>query len=222
MKYTIELTEKQANRINDIMIGLNTSWGYPNIPKLKPNIPIPMKESPAYKKGFEDGNQIADKDLKAIRLSTYDMAYNKGLEDLVHAIEVYLPLNSEERLDYFGTNIPISQYAIESPKDLIAMAKAYEEKKKAEEEKKAEEDTIKVGDEVKSICGGLVGVVTRVNQSTGRFRILFSDGSGGMTEIFPEDYEKTGRHFVQIAEVLEKLGGEENDNNGFDKAITGK
>lgn len=202
MKYTIELTEKQANQINDIMIDINASWGYPSIPKLKLNTPIPMKESYAYKKGFEDGKADAtDTDMIG---ELKQVEYIRGLEDARQTLLNLLEIPSGE----WGNIFDHDSYYIEaifkhySVSEIANRIKSYDEKKKAEEE-------IKVGDEVKSICGGLVGVVTRVNQSTGRFRILFSDGSGGMTEIFPEDYEKTGRHFVQIEEVLEKLRGEE-------------
>ena len=181
MKYTIELTDNQKKQMDLLIEMAHKHIGFN--PKLEPMEDL-LKEytKQAYEKGYEDG-------------------YNQALEDLSNAIKVYFPLNSKERLDYFGTNIQAERYAIENPKDLIAMAKAYEEKKKAEE--------IKVGDEVKCVYDNLYGVVTKVNHDTGKIRILFYDGSASMNECFPEDYEKTNRHFNEVEQLLDKLRGEE-------------
>ena len=127
MVYTIELTNNQKKQM-DLMCELFHRYVGFN-PKLEMDIPIPMKASPAYKKGFEDGKKYEDESYQRY----YDNGYNNALDDLSHAMKVYFPLDSEERLHYFGTNIQTKRYAEENPKELIAMAKAYEEKKKAEE-----------------------------------------------------------------------------------------
>lgn len=71
------------------------------------------------------------------------------------------------------------------------------------EEKKQKEDTkIRVWDEVKSL-GELIGIVTHISETEG-FSILWADGSVGKRKNI-SDFEKTGRTFPQIAEVLKKL-----------------
>lgn len=152
-----------------------------------------------YKVGYEDGNKIADKNFKEIQDSACDVAYNKGLEDLAHAMKVYFPLNSEERLNYFGINVQTVKYAIENSKDLIARAKAYEKKKDTE---------IKVGDEVK--LHNALMIVTRVDEESGY--ISGVRASGDYSNRDPRNWQKTGRHFDEIKQLLNKLKGDENDS----------
>lgn len=80
---------------------------------------------------------------------------------------------------------------------------------KAKSGKKQEEDSeihigseIRVWDEVQSL-GGLIGIVTHISAIEG-FSILWRDGSVGKRKDI-SDFEKTGRTFPQIAEVLKKL-----------------
>lgn len=75
-----------------------------------------------------------------------------------------------------------------------------------EEMKKYEE--IKVGDEVTD-GEGWEGVVTRISPDGEYLIILQKDGTSLHWE--KEHFKKTGRHFPQIAEVLQKMQeGEEN------------
>ena len=67
-----------------------------------------------------------------------------------------------------------------------------------------EKEEIKVGDEVISPDGK--GVVTEISDRI--VRIMYSSGSGYI--IKPEELTKTGRHFSEIAEVLQKM--KESDN----------
>ena len=160
---------------------------------------IDHAQAQGYKEGYTKGQNDADKDLKEIQDSTYDEAYNKGIEDLVRAMKAYYPLNSAERLKYFGTNIPVDRYAIESSKDLVAMAKAYEEKKQAEEE-------IKVGDEVYLLDDTNPIIITRVSPEG---LVGFSQRGKYAWYSYKErkDLHKTGRHFDEIEQVLDKLKG---------------
>lgn len=128
----------------------------------------------------------------------YQTGYEVGLGDLIHAMKVYYPLNSEERLNYFGINISTENFAVNNPKDLIAKAKAYEEKKMAEEE------SIKVGDEVKTE-GGYKAIVSYIFDRK-QADVLFYDGSTGKREI--EHLSKTGRNFNnEVEQLLDKMRG---------------
>lgn len=68
------------------------------------------------------------------------------------------------------------------------------------------DDEIKIGDEVKdsNLFNAGVGIVTFASPAV--YYVLWYDGSTGRRKL--EDLKKTGRHFDQIAEVLEQLKGE--------------
>ena len=74
-----------------------------------------------------------------------------------------------------------------------------------EEWAKEHPDKIEVGDEV--ICGEIKGVVIRITEArTFPYLVLFAkDNTMGFQE---NEITKTGRHFPQITEVLEKLKGD--------------
>ena len=163
--------------------------------------PTQLEDCKAYKLGLEDGNKIADKDLKEIQDSTYDVAYNKGIEDLAHAIKVYYPLNSRERLYYFGINTHADAYAIENPKHLIAKAKAYEEKKKAEEE-------IKVGDIIYSQMTESKAIIISFN-AWNDWNCIDTCGTGFVIDKSKMGFWKKTGHIDNVEEILDKLRGEE-------------
>ena len=78
-----------------------------------------------------------------------------------------------------------------SASECIEKIRAYEQGKK--------EEQVHVGDEVISPNGK--GVVTEI---TDRYvRIMYAKGSGQVVK--SEDLTKTGRHFPEIAEVLQKM-----------------
>lgn len=85
-----------------------------------------------------------------------------------------------------------------TPTEAIAKIKEYEEKQKQTD------DEIKVGDEVKH-DGEQIGVVTQVDKYG--YQIMDSRGEGGRW--ITDDIKKTGRHFPQIAEVLQQMQEEE-------------
>lgn len=168
--------------------------------KKEPREVTNVEDTNEYQIGFEHGKMWATEEYTENRQCYYDNGYDKGIEDLVHAMKVYFPLNAEERLYYFGKNTHVDTYAIESPKDLIGKAKVYEKKKKAEEE------TIKVGDEVIGSSDGKA-IVTMVDYDN--VMVVFEDGSSG--ELKADNFKKTGRHFDELEFLLNKLGDENND-----------
>lgn len=154
----------------------------------------------AYNKGFEDGKKWAIDENAKDHQGYFDNGYNNAIEDLSHAIKMYFPLNSKERLDYFGTNIQTERYAIEFPKDLIAMAKAYEEKKKSEE-------TIKVGDIVYYGDEMLKAVVLDIATEQGvTYAVMLDENGLNVNE------ELSGLKFIEhtneVEQLLNRLKGE--------------
>ena len=155
-------------------------------------------------KGYQEGYDTAIENAQATKLDWGEVQYKKGIEDLSHAMLVYEDTSAEERLEYYGTNIWAYQYAIDNPTELIAMVKAYEEKKKAEEE------TIKVGD------------VVRYNKKCHQYDLV-KDREYLVLHVFDNDtcsllydngdtccsslsiLEPTGRHIDEVSQVLDKL-----------------
>lgn len=236
MKYTIELTDTEYNVLTGFMDMISTEIKakYFQKAKLEPTEKawedkLAEAKEFAYKKGYEDGAKNQDevqykkgydagrKDGFAYCRNNTELTdelkqaeYNKGIEDLAHAMKVYFPLNSKQRFDYFGVNVTTEMYARENPKDLIAKAKAYEEKKKAEVE------SIKVGDIVKfnEKCHSYNAkknkefLVLHIFDN-GLVTILYDNGDTGAVEISLLD--KTGRHIDETEQLLDKLRGENND-----------
>lgn len=90
-------------------------------------------------------------------------------------------------------------------KEVIEKIKAYEEQKKVEEE-------IKVGDEIISDLGEKA-VVTRINE----WEVIECLNKNGQFIIYDEKehWEKTGRHFPQIEEMLKEMENEESGEIPF-------
>lgn len=149
-----------------------------------------------YKKGFEDGNKIADKDLKAIRVSTYDVAYNKALND---ASELMAHITQDFIDNCYSNDKEYNLYDLNAKYGLAKVLKdykAYKEKKEAE---------IKVGDEVYFLDPNDKSVVTCVDKENRMAVILTIRGK--CASIRFSDAHKTGRHFDEIPQLLGKLKG---------------
>lgn len=75
-----------------------------------------------------------------------------------------------------------------------------------EEKKKAEEE-IKVGDEVKDLSTSNIGVVLSIGQQMivymTKLYHVYSNTRGSL--------EKTGRHFDEVGQLIDKLKGEDNE-----------
>ena len=148
----------------------------------------------AYRSGYEDRSKIADKDLKELMDNTYDVAYNKGLEDARAAILNFFEIPSGEWEIIFGSYYVKAILKHYSISEITEKIKIYKEKKKVEDE------SIKVGDEVISFSDSKA-IVTIVDCSC--VTVVFSDGSSG--EFPRNNFRKTGRHFDEVAELFSKL-----------------
>ena len=149
-----------------------------------------------YRKGIEDGNKIADRDLKEIQDSTFDVAYNEALKDVDHAVDVLKSMTGTECAEWFEDCVGVDEVVCGfTVQRIVEITKAYEEKKKSEE--------IKVGDVVQQ--KGAIMIVTRVNNIAKTISGINKDG-----EYFERDmykWHKTGRHFDEVSLLLDKLKG---------------
>ena len=157
----------------------------------------------AYSKGFEDGNKIADKDLKEIQDSTYDVAYNKGVEDFenlfVHEHDYELFFE-----DTYGSKNP--DYNLY---DLVAKygaKKVINDFEKWQEKKKKAEEEIRVGDIIYSDLQKITAIITRDNGMS--FECIDTDGFGfsKLKDRLDEEWVKVG-HTDELSQLFDKLRG---------------
>ena len=97
--------------------------------------------------------------------------------------------NTPKRKEIFGYTSFNTALMTLTAQEVIEKIRAYEQA----------QEKIQVGDEVISPDGK--GVVTEISDRI--VRIMYSSGSGYI--IKPEELTKTGRHFPEIAEVLQKM-----------------
>ena len=161
-----------------------------------------------YQTGFEDGKADATFNTDLID-ELKQVEYIRGLEDawkLARKIEMLTcgevrDIFGEKALTQFGDEEPsvfaiINQFSYQESESMI---KAYEEKKKAEEE-------IKIGDEVKDLATNNIGIVLSIGERIlyiTKFDYVYSNTRGSL--------EKTGRHFDEVEQLLNKLRGEDNE-----------
>ena len=140
----------------------------------------------AYDKGYDDATAEIGSDEQAIA----EKAYQKGLSDAWECTRKIAGMHSEERRKIFGQNLLQIIFGFYSASEAIEKIRQYEQEK---------EEQIQVGDEV--ISRNKTAVVTEI---TDRYvRIMYSDGSS--YALFSKGVVKTGRHFPEIAEVLQKM-----------------
>lgn len=155
----------------------------------------------AYEKGVQDTKQHW---VDAPRSCAYKLGYENGLNDLWEAmqkaIKMYCEIDNEVFLRVFydvkcdwGESVLQALFK-NTPQHLIDSIREYEQR---------QEEQIRVGDEVITASGK--AVVMGVGPV--HFEYVYADGSHGYDEV--KNVKKTGRHFHQIAEVLEKMKGVE-------------
>ena len=142
-----------------------------------------------YKVGFEDGTKAQN-----------EAQYSKGSEDARQTLLNLLKIPSGE----WGNMFDRDSYYVEaifkhySINEIAERIKAYEEKKKAEEE------SIKVGDEV--LYGSSKLLVTSITN-----HFICTVNADGKVDTWRATAEliKTGRHFDEAEQLLDKLRGKE-------------
>jgi len=117
----------------------------------------------------------------------YDEAYKNGLNDAWEVAKRIIKSDGAERQRVFGDKWPYKDICDLSASEVIAKLKAYEEK-------------IEVGDEV-TFINGEKGVVIGVYND--ELRILTEHKQLELRH--ESQVTKTGRHFSEVAQVLQKL-----------------
>lgn len=163
----------------------------------------------AYNKGYVDGKKEQFIENSQGRREGFDNGFNKGYDrgykvgfteglgnawEMVRAI---FDMNLEEKEKLYGY-----QYTREIVGNLgvhkaFKIYKSYEQAKQEVQEKAEEE--IKVGDEVKDLATDNIGVVMAI----GNF-IVYITNNGVYTNRLGS-LEKTGRHFDEVSQLLDKL-----------------
>ena len=143
-----------------------------------------------YETGYEDGYNEPGKNQQE--------AYQRGLNDAWEAASEIAVIPYVELEKIFGaTGWHIFMKCTAS--EVIEKIKAWEEKKHVE---------IKVGDEVELKCGVSPAIYMQGTKGSDEIYLLFNDGSCG-PHSKSEIERKTGRHFPEIATILEKMRGEQ-------------
>ena len=138
----------------------------------------------AYQRGYEEGYAVGE----AKKNSVEDEAYQRGLNDAKEGKATC------QYCEY--------QYLDDTEEPCKKCCKAYMNKFKP----KAKEEPIQVGDEVKDDKDD-IGICTEISYSANSMHIMYADGTA--TDISLTGVTKTGRHYLQIAEVLRKMRGEQ-------------
>ena len=143
---------------------------------------------------FKNGYDAACKDID-IKSKT-NAAHRKGLEDAWYAARKLWEYDTTTLKKIFGKGVTRMDFFMKfNASEAIAKIKEYEDSKQE----------IKVGDEVITASGK--AVVMGVGPV--HFEYVYADGSHGYDEV--KNVKKTGRHFPEIAEVLQKM---KETNNG--------
>ena len=146
--------------------------------------------------GMLDGYYRLDPDEKAN--ADFDAGYAEGLRELWGALKTADDMLEDDRIKYLGHKHIADAFENGiGPEEFISGIRKYKEAQKAEAE-------IKVGDEVDplgdkdSICRFFVTRITRD-------RVSGTSSDGRWAACDKREAHKTGRHFPQIAEVLERM-----------------
>jgi len=167
--------------------------GLPIEPYTEPDLEQVRKD--AYDKGYHNGHSVCFETAKDIMEEKKNEAYQRGLADAWEAARKIAKLDTDEQERLFGC-FGIYTVAHEfSAHEAIDKIRQYEQ-----------EQEYRVGDEFEN-GGGHKFIVLKMD---GKEIDRYIDGDG-KTYVMKEKYRvmrKTGRHFPEIATVLEKMRGE--------------
>lgn len=156
-----------------------------------------------FDKGYEQGVNDGSLDVKM----RVEGAYEKSLNDAWDCAKKIVCDKSQNGYslytlkEIFGTTSISDIFSNFSPSEAITRIKEYEEKQKQAD------NEIKVGDEVYIVMENYPSVVTCIFSENGLDspKAVHITQSGRYTVTPLSQLHKTGRHFDQIAEVLEQL-----------------
>ena len=147
--------------------------------------------------------KMGDRKYYALRLSKEDIGPyteldRKAIENAQEEVWMFvrymaLKMGFDQKADCFGTGSPI----------VVVRDLSFQEAKDKYDDWKAKREQICVGDEVKSKNKEWKGVVTNVDQNGD---LIIMDDSGETGRYYKaKHFEKTGRYFTEIEELLKKM-----------------
>lgn len=160
----------------------------------------------AYDKGYKQGFKEGSYNKEFFCNLNYEHGTNKGLDDAWECARK-IALRKDEARNAFHDIAPVKVFEEYSASEAIAKIKEYEEKQKTED--------IKVGDEVYIIMENYPSIVTCIFSESGldNPKAVHITGNGKYAVTPCSQLHKTGRHFDQIAEVLEQLKEEQDETD---------
>jgi hypothetical protein len=194
-KYIIELEDKPFNKGNGDFLyrvkGFNSLvFDMTGVGKLTPYTEPDLEQvrEEAYADGYKKG---CDAKFRRLTGSEYQRGLNDAWECARKIVDCAIPYEALENY------LEIGECTADVIKHLPAF-KAIEVVRQYEQEK----EEIKVGDEVNAPFGK--AIVVNIDSVAEKIWLVYADGHGGF-EYFKDAPTKTGRHFPEIAEVLEKM-----------------
>lgn len=160
----------------------------------------------AKKDAYEEGYQTAKHECEDCdsHQRGYEDGYERGLADAWEAARKILEAMDEGDADFIDSVCLQSPYPFSdmSASEALSRIAAYEKAQKKQEE----DAEIRVGDEVRSPCTKPF-IVTQIKfeSNSKTYCKGFITENGAIVFREKKDCEKTGRHFSEIAAVLEKM-----------------
>jgi len=136
---------------------------------------------------------VLDGQITCLRNKLYDEAYQRGYEDGQEYEQIKDLIRECEKIDAYLLSYPAWRLINKLKKIVGFELEDYEE---------PQTDEIKVGDEVRDKYNPYPRVVTSINEQD-MADLIDARGNAYSDSVFC--LKKTGRHFPQIAEVLEQM-----------------
>jgi len=194
-KYIVEI-----GRLERLYKAYVNGNGKPNMTWLSPEVDLTPYTEPDLEQVRKEGYEKGWKEAEDHYFDGYSNGYDAGLDDAWKAARkiANMPYNEEEKAFGSGGWAFIEKHTA---------SEAIEKIRQYEQEKKEKEEQIQVGDEVNAPFGK--AIVVNVDSVAEKIWFLYADGHGGF-DFFKDAPTKTGRHFPEIATVLEKMREESN------------
>lgn len=150
-----------------------------------------------------DLTPYTESDLEQVRKEGYKEGREAGIKDgkceAWEAVRKIYDISQEDRLEIFPE---ASTFVVADICDRYSASECIEKIQAYEQEE------IKVGDEVELKCGVRPAIYMQGTKGSDEIYLLFNDGSCGVHSK-SEIERKTGRHFHEIATILENMRGEQ-------------
>lgn len=191
MKYVIEIEDEPFVRLSALFgeEGLYRAKGFKSLVfdqfGLDKLTLLDKELEEAYQKGFETGQHEAT-----------TLEHQQGLDDAWYTINKIASIPYAKRSEIFdGQQDILSIVQKFSPSEATAMLREYEQQKLE----------IKVGDEVEAYSGKAIVFCTSIDKKGNKFCQYWYPSADRFDKNKTTNLKKTGRHFQQVAELLEAM-----------------